>query len=36
MDIFANLWLGLTVAGTMYNLFYCLVGVFLGLSLIHI
>ncbi|NNH33363.1 hypothetical protein C9413_29330, partial [Rhizobium sp. SEMIA 4085] len=33
MDIFANLWLGLSIAGTFYNLFYCLVGVFLGTAI---
>jgi putative tricarboxylic transport membrane protein len=29
-DLFDNLWLGLTVAATLSNLFYCLIGVFLG------
>lgn len=29
-ELFANLWLGLTVAGTAANLGYCLIGVFLG------
>jgi putative tricarboxylic transport membrane protein len=29
-DLFNNLALGLTVAGTLNNLFYCLIGVFLG------
>jgi putative tricarboxylic transport membrane protein len=33
MDIFANLWLGLSIAGTFYNLVYCLVGVFLGTAI---
>ncbi len=33
MDIFANLWLGLTVAGTPINLGWCLVGVFLGTAI---
>lgn len=33
MEIFANLWLGLSIAGTFYNLFYCLVGVFLGTAI---
>ena len=30
MDIFANLWMGLQVAGSPINLWWCLVGVFLG------
>lgn len=33
MDIFANLWLGLTVAATFQNLLYCLLGVFLGTAI---
>ena len=28
--LFSNLWLGFTVAGTFSNMFYCLIGVFLG------
>ena len=30
MDIFANLWMGLQVAASPINLWWCLVGVFLG------
>ena len=33
MDIFANLWLGLSVAGTPINLWWCLVGCFLGTAI---
>jgi putative tricarboxylic transport membrane protein len=33
MEIFDNLWLGLTVAGTPINLWWCLVGVFLGTAI---
>jgi TctA family transporter len=33
MDILANLWLGLSVAASLQNLFYCLVGVFLGTAI---
>jgi len=32
-SIFANLWLGLQTAGSFINLFYCLVGVFLGTAI---
>lgn len=33
MDILANLWLGLSVAASLQNLFYCLIGVFLGTAI---
>ena len=33
MDVFANLWLGLTVAMSFTNLLYCFVGVFLGTAI---
>ena len=32
-SIFANLWLGLQTAGSFINLFYCLIGVFLGTAI---
>jgi len=32
-SIFANLWLGLQTAGSFINLFYCLLGVFLGTAI---
>lgn len=33
MDMLSNLWLGLTVASTLTNLGYCLLGVFLGTAI---
>ncbi len=33
MDILSNLWLGLSVAGTPINLWWCLVGCFLGTAI---
>jgi len=30
MDILSNLWLGLSLAGSPFNLLYCFIGVFLG------
>ena len=33
MDLLANLWLGLSVAGTPVNLGWCLIGVFLGTAI---
>ena len=33
VSIFANLWLGLQTAGSIINLFYCLVGVILGTAI---
>jgi putative tricarboxylic transport membrane protein len=33
MDVLANLWLGLSVAGTPVNLWWCLVGCFLGTAI---
>ena len=33
VSVFANLWLGLQTAGSFINLFYCLIGVFLGTAI---
>lgn len=33
MDIFSNLLLGFQTAGTLYNLLYCFIGVFLGTAI---
>jgi putative tricarboxylic transport membrane protein len=33
MDILSNLWLGFTVAGTPVNLWWCLIGCFLGTAI---
>lgn len=33
MDIFSNLLLGFETAGTLYNLLYCFIGVFLGTAI---
>src|SRR5258707_11883183 len=33
MDLLHNLWLGLQTAGTFANLFYCLLGCFLGTAI---
>jgi hypothetical protein len=33
MEITANLWLGLQTAASFVNLFYCLIGVFLGTAI---
>jgi putative tricarboxylic transport membrane protein len=33
MDIVSNLWLGLSVAASLQNLLYCLIGVFLGTAI---
>ena len=33
MDMIDHLWLGLQTAGTLYNLMYCFIGVFLGTAI---